>query len=82
MARFKENDLPKSKLNASTLSKALQIFKYADTITEMFDQLDWADIHGPGYKIAPRHPDLMHIILPKIERVRQYHWRFGEEEDI
>ena len=51
-------------------------------ITEMFDQLDWADIHGPGYKIAPRHPDLMHIILPKIERVRQYHWRFGEEEDI
>ncbi|WP_339888403.1 ABC transporter transmembrane domain-containing protein [uncultured Flavobacterium sp.] len=30
MARFKENDLPKSKLNASTLSKALQIFKYAD----------------------------------------------------
>ncbi|NHN24859.1 ATP-binding cassette domain-containing protein [Flavobacterium jejuense] len=31
MARFKENDLPKSKLNASTLSKALQIFKYADT---------------------------------------------------
>jgi ABC-type multidrug transport system fused ATPase/permease subunit len=31
MARFQENDLPKSKLNASTLSKALQIFKYADT---------------------------------------------------
>ena len=31
MARFKENDLPKSKLNASTLSKALQIFKYANT---------------------------------------------------
>ncbi len=31
MARFKENDLPKSKLNASTLSKALQIFRYADT---------------------------------------------------
>ncbi|MVO09405.1 ATP-binding cassette domain-containing protein [Flavobacterium sp. TP390] len=29
MARFQENDLPKSKLNASTLSKALQIFKYA-----------------------------------------------------
>ena len=31
MARFKENDLPKAKLNSSTLSKALQIFKYADT---------------------------------------------------
>ena len=31
MARFKVNDLPKSKLNASTLSKALQIFKYANT---------------------------------------------------
>jgi ABC-type multidrug transport system fused ATPase/permease subunit len=31
MARFQENDLPKSKLNASTLSKALQIFNYADT---------------------------------------------------
>ena len=30
MARFQENDLPKSKLNASTLSKALQIFKYAN----------------------------------------------------
>ena len=29
MARFQENDLPKSKLNASTLSKALQIFNYA-----------------------------------------------------
>ncbi|VXB96795.1 Multidrug ABC transporter ATP-binding protein [Flavobacterium sp. 9AF] len=29
MPRYKENDLPKSKLNASTLSKALQIFKYA-----------------------------------------------------
>ena len=31
MARFKENDLPKSKINASTLSKAALIFKYADT---------------------------------------------------
>lgn len=30
MARFKENDLPKAKLNASSLSKALLIFKYAD----------------------------------------------------
>jgi len=30
MARFQENDLPKAKLNASTLSKALLIFKYAD----------------------------------------------------
>ena len=30
MARFKENDLPKSKLTKSSLSKALLIFKYAD----------------------------------------------------
>jgi ABC-type multidrug transport system fused ATPase/permease subunit len=30
MARFKENDLPKAKLNASSLSNALLIFKYAD----------------------------------------------------
>jgi len=30
MARFKENDLPKAKLNASSLNKALLIFKYAD----------------------------------------------------
>lgn len=30
MARFKENDLPKAKINASSLSKALLIFKYAD----------------------------------------------------
>jgi ABC-type multidrug transport system fused ATPase/permease subunit len=30
MARFKENDLPKAKLNATSLSKALLIFKYAD----------------------------------------------------
>jgi len=30
MARFKENDLPKVKINASSLSKALLIFKYAD----------------------------------------------------
>ena len=30
MARFKENDLPKAKLNGSSLSKALLIFKYAD----------------------------------------------------
>jgi hypothetical protein len=30
MARFEENDLPKAKLNASSLSKALLIFKYAD----------------------------------------------------
>ena len=30
MARFQENDLPKVKLNASSLSKALLIFKYAD----------------------------------------------------
>ncbi len=29
MARFKENDLPKSKINASSLSKAITIFKYA-----------------------------------------------------
>lgn len=31
MARFKENDLPKAKINASSLSKALLIFKYADS---------------------------------------------------
>ena len=31
MARFKENDLPKAKLNASTLSKAILIFKYANS---------------------------------------------------
>lgn len=31
MARFKENDLPKAKISASSLSKALLIFKYADT---------------------------------------------------
>ena len=30
MARFKENDLPKSKLTKSSLSKALLIFKYAE----------------------------------------------------
>jgi hypothetical protein len=30
MARFEENDLPKAKLNASSLSKALVIFKYAE----------------------------------------------------
>ena len=30
MARFKENDLPKAKINVSSLSKALLIFKYAD----------------------------------------------------
>ena len=30
MARFEENDLPKVKLNASSLSKALLIFKYAE----------------------------------------------------
>jgi len=30
MARFKENDLPKAKINASSLQKALLIFKYAD----------------------------------------------------
>ncbi len=29
MARFKENDLPKAKLNASSIGKALLIFKYA-----------------------------------------------------
>ncbi|WP_281322068.1 ABC transporter ATP-binding protein [Flavobacterium aestivum] len=29
MARFKENDLPKSKITASSLNKALLIFKYA-----------------------------------------------------
>lgn len=31
MARFKENDLPKAKISASSISKALLIFKYADT---------------------------------------------------
>jgi ABC-type multidrug transport system fused ATPase/permease subunit len=31
MARFKENDLPKAKITASSLSKALLLFKYADT---------------------------------------------------
>ena len=31
MPRFEENDLPKAKLNASSLSKALLIFKYADS---------------------------------------------------
>ncbi|SEA50511.1 ABC transporter, permease/ATP-binding protein [Flavobacterium gillisiae] len=31
MARFKENDLPKSKITASSLNKATLIFKYADT---------------------------------------------------
>jgi ABC transporter fused permease/ATP-binding protein len=30
MARFKENDLPKSKITASSLNKATLIFKYAD----------------------------------------------------
>jgi ABC-type multidrug transport system fused ATPase/permease subunit len=30
MARFVENDLPKAKINSSSLSKALLIFKYAD----------------------------------------------------
>lgn len=30
MARFKENDLPKAKINASSLTRALLIFKYAD----------------------------------------------------
>jgi len=30
MARFKENDLPKSKLNKSSLNKAILIFKYAE----------------------------------------------------
>jgi ABC-type multidrug transport system fused ATPase/permease subunit len=30
MARYKENDLPKAKINASSLSKAILIFKYAD----------------------------------------------------
>lgn len=30
MARFKENDLPKSKINATSLSKAITIFRYAD----------------------------------------------------
>jgi ABC transporter fused permease/ATP-binding protein len=31
MARFKENDLPKSKITTSSLNKATLIFKYADT---------------------------------------------------
>ena len=31
MARFKENDLPKAKLSASSINKALLIFKYAGT---------------------------------------------------
>ncbi len=31
MARFKENDLPKSKINATSLSKAITIFRYAGT---------------------------------------------------
>ena len=31
MPRFQENDLPKAKLNKSSLSKALLIFKYADS---------------------------------------------------
>jgi ABC transporter fused permease/ATP-binding protein len=31
MARFKENDLPKSKITATSLNKALIIFKYAGT---------------------------------------------------
>jgi ABC transporter fused permease/ATP-binding protein len=30
MARFVENDLPKAKINSSSLSKAILIFKYAD----------------------------------------------------
>ena len=30
MARFKESDLPKAKINATSLQKALLIFKYAD----------------------------------------------------
>ena len=30
MARFKENDLPKSKITASSLNKATLIFKYAE----------------------------------------------------
>jgi hypothetical protein len=30
MARFKENDLPKSKITASSLNKAILIFKYAE----------------------------------------------------
>ena len=30
MARFQENDLPKAKLNTNSLSKAIQIFKYAE----------------------------------------------------
>jgi len=30
MARFKENDLPKSKITATSLSKAILIFKYAE----------------------------------------------------
>lgn len=31
MARYKENDLPKAKINASSLGKALLIFNYADS---------------------------------------------------
>lgn len=30
MARFKENDLPKAKINATSLQKAIQIFRYAN----------------------------------------------------
>ena len=30
MARFQENDLPKSKITANSLQKAILIFKYAD----------------------------------------------------
>ena len=33
MPRFKENDLPKTKLSASSLNKALLIFKYTLFIT-------------------------------------------------
>ena len=31
MARFKENDLPKAKINTNSLSKAIRIFKYSKT---------------------------------------------------
>lgn len=31
MARFKENDLPKAKINSNSLSKAIRIFKYSKT---------------------------------------------------
>jgi len=72
-----ERDDQHSKMLAAERAKYVGV---RTAITELFDQLDWADIHGPGYKIAPRHPDLMHIILPKIESVRRYHWRFGEED--